>query len=295
MFDAAGQLRKLLNAPGPILRPAVCDPLMARIAQKVGFKCLGIGGFAMGAHTCLTEPLLSLSELVDESRRIQAAVDVPCMVDVGAGFGEAIQVDRTVREFERAGLAGIQIEDQVFPKRAHYHRDYQERTIELDHMVEKITAAREARVNPDFVLMARTDCMKTHGYDEGIRRANAYAKAGADIVMLWPNTHEEAKRAPKDVDCPLVYVVSHGNRVGRPVLNANELADMGYKVISFAVLSVLVVYRELEQVFTRLFEAGDAGVDPQEMIRVRKAIEDIIGLRRLYEIEERTTEKAHRV
>jgi methylisocitrate lyase len=291
MFNAPRAMRELMAKPGPIMRPAVTDPLMARIAQDVGFNCVGIGGFVMGAHTCVTEPLLTMTEFADEARRIQSSIEIPAMVDVGAGFGEAIQVWRMVREMEKTGIAGIQMEDQVFPKRAHYHRDYQEHTIELPHMLEKIAAVMEGRQNKDFVLMARTDAMNTHGYDEAVRRANAYAKAGADLVMVFPNTLEETIRAPKDIDAPLVYVVSHGNRVGRPVPTADELAGMGYKVISYAILSVLVTYRAIYQSFKRLRTTGDAGEDLAEMQALRQSIENLIGLPELYAIEERTTEK----
>ncbi len=290
-FNAPAALRALMNAPGAFIRPAVCDPMMARIAQKAGFKCLGIGGFAMGAHTCVTEPMFGMSELADESRKIQAAVTVPTIVDIGCGFGEAIQVWRTIREMERAGLGGVQMEDQVFPKRAHYHRDYVEHVIDMDHMLEKISVAVEAKTDPNFVLMARTDAMRTDGFAEGVKRANAYARAGADLIMLFPNSLEETIRAPKEIDAPLVYVVSHGNRVGRPVPSPAELADMGYKVISIAILSTLVTYRALTDAFTRLHDTGEVAMSQQEAIDARQAVEDLIGLPELYRIEERTTEK----
>jgi methylisocitrate lyase len=141
-----------------------------------------------------------------------------------------------------------------------------------------------------MVLMV-TDSMKTHGCDEAIRRANAYAEAGADIIMLFPNTLEEAKRAPKDIKAPTVYVVSHGNRVGRPLPSVGELADWGYKIASFATLSTLVSYRTVYDSFKRHHETGDAGEELTEMRRLRQSMEDLTGLPDLYAIEERTTEK----
>jgi methylisocitrate lyase len=212
-------------------------------------------------------------------------------VDVGAGFGEAIQVWNTVREMERIGIAGMQIEDQVYPKRAHYHRDYQERTIELEHMLEKITAAKEARRDPDFVICGRTDTMKTEGFKEAVRRGNAFAEAGADIIYVFPNNLEETKNAPKAINAPVVYGVSHGNRVGRPVLTPAELASYGYRVISYPTLLILEVFGTLKRVLTDLKTNDGKSVDQQEMIKLRKEIEDTIGLEHLYAIEERTTEK----
>jgi 2-methylisocitrate lyase-like PEP mutase family enzyme len=291
MLNAPRAMRDLIARPGIVMRPAVSSPFMARIAEEAGFECVGIGGFALGAQTCITEPQLTMTEVVDASRRIQDVIDIPAMVDVGAGFGEAIQVWRMARELEAARVGGVQMEDQVYPKRAHYHRDYVEHTVELEHMVEKIAAFNEGKPNKDLVLLARTDSMRTHGYDEGVRRANAYAKAGADLVMVFPNTLEEAKRAPKDVDAPIVYVVSHGNRVDRPVPTVGELGEWGYKIASFAILSTLIMYRALHDSFAKVVATGDPGEDLAEMRKLRKSVEDLIGLEKLYEIEERTTEK----
>jgi methylisocitrate lyase len=294
MFNAAGALRKILNSPGYLVRPSICDPFMARMAQQAGFRSAVVGGYALGAHTCIPEPVGDLTQLVQEAGEIQRAVTIPITIDAGAGFGEAIQVWQTVQRAESAQLGGIQIEDQVYPKRAHYHRDYREHTIDQSHMIEKITAAVEARKNPDFIIGARTDTMRTVGYDEGVKRANAYAKAGADTVVIWPNTIEEARRAPKDINCPVVYVVSHGNRVGRPVPRADELADMGYKIISYSSLAILTVYRAVSATFKSLSETGEAGQAPEDMIVARKAVEDLLGLEAMYAIEERTTESADR-
>jgi len=287
----ARRMREIIARPGAVARPACFDPLTARIAEAIGFECIGVSGFAMGAHMATTEPLLTLTELADRGGRIQAAVEIPAIVDVGAGFGEAINVWHTVKEIERAGLAGIQMEDQVFPKRAHYHRDYREHTISAEHMLEKVQAFVEARRDPDFVLLARTDAMRTDGYDEGVRRANLYAEAGADLIMVFPNDAGEMRRAPKDIEAPLVYVVSHGNRVGRPVPPLEELEAMGYKIASYAILGILAAYDGVSRAFRRLKETGDGGIAAADAIRLRQEIEDLIGLPELYAIEERTTEK----
>lgn len=285
------KLRELLATGKTIVRPACYDPLSALTAQKIGFEFVGIGGFAQGAHSTLTEPLLNLSDMTRFAERITAVIDIPIMVDVGAGFGEAIQVWNTVREMERVGVAGMQIEDQVYPKRAHYHRDYQERTIELDHMLEKITAAVEARRDKDFVICGRTDTMKTEGFKEAVRRGNAFAEAGADIIYIFPNNLEETKQAPKEIKAPLVYGVSHGNRVGRPLPTPEELGEWGYRVISYPTLLILEVFGTIKRVLTDLKNNSGKGVDIAEMVKLRKEIEDTIGLEHLYAIEERTTEK----
>lgn len=290
MFNAPAALRKLLKEDSPFIRMAVSDPMMGRIAQQTGFTSASMSGYTLGARTCVPEPLHDLTFVAQEARQIQKSITIPITVDVGAGFGEAIQVWQTTRELENVGVGGIQMEDQVFPKRAHYHRDYVEHTISSDHMREKIAAFMEARQDPNFVLIARTDAMKTDGYDEAVRRGNAYAEAGADIIMVFPNSLEETKRAPQDIKAPCAYVVSHGNRVGRPVPRVDELMDMGYKMISYAVLGSLVTYRSLTKVFGDLYRTGDAGQPLEDMIAARKEIEDMLGLPHLYEMEEKTTE-----
>jgi methylisocitrate lyase len=291
MERATTRLRQLLARPGIIAAPACPDPLSARIAAEVGFECLALGGYALGANLAVSEPLLSMSEVVDAARRLTAAIEIPLVVDAGAGFGDPLHLTRAVREFERAGVAAIHVEDQVFPKRAHYHRDYREHTIPADEMAVKVRFAAQARRDPDFVLIARTDAMRTEGYEEGVRRANLYAEAGADLVMLFPNTAEEAERAPRDCRAPLVYVNSPGNRVGRPVCATAELESLGYKIAYDAIGPTITAYNAMRSMLERLRQSGRTGIDPDLAIRTRKSIEDTIGLEEYYRIEEQTVER----
>ena len=285
------RFRRRLGEPGLIVAPICFDPLTARIAAQLGFECVALGGYALGSHLAASEPLLTMTEVVETARRIAASVDVPLKVDAGTGYGDPLHVTRTVREFERAGVAAIHIEDQVFPKRAHYHRDYIEHTIPAEEMAEKIRYACAARRDPDFVIIARTDSMRTHGYEEGVRRANLYAEAGADAVMLFPNTAEEARRAPRDCKAPLNYVISWGNRVGRPVFTTQELEEMGYKIASDAISVIIATYRAVHEALRNLKETGSTALGTEEAIWARKAIEDTIGLEEHYRIEEETVER----
>src|SRR5919197_3391599 len=256
------RFRRRLRQPGLIVAPICFDPLTARIAAEVGFDCVALGGYALGSHLAVSEPLLTMTEMVDAARRITSVVDVPLIVDAATGFGDPLHVMRTVREFERAGVAAIHIEDQVFPKRAHYHRDSREHTIPAEEMATKIRFACQARRDPDFVIIARTDAMRTHGYEEGVRRANLYAEAGADLAMLFPNNDEEARRAPRDCKVPLNYVNSSGNRVGRPVYNTRELEAMGYKIVSDAIGVIITTYRAVHSMLEQLKKTGSSGLDP---------------------------------
>src|SRR5439155_11964430 len=174
---------------------------------------------------------------------------------------------------------------------APYHPDYREHTIPAEEMAEKIRFACQARQDPDFVIIARTDSMRTDGYDEGVRRARLYAEAGADLVMLFPNTVEEARRAPRDCGVPLNYVNSPGNRVGRPVFATQQLEAMGYKIVTDATSVIITTYQAVSAMLKRLKETGQTGLDADEAIAGRKAIEDTIGLEEYYKIEEQTVER----
>lgn len=281
--------REMLASPGIIHAPIAHDPLTAKIAQRVGFRCLDLGGYALGASSCIPEPLLSLEEVLIATRRITAAVEIPLMVDGGAGFGDATHVIRAIREMERAGAAAIHIEDQVYPKRIHYHKGI-EHVISAEEMCEKIQYAAKARNDPDFVIAARTDAMRTDDYAEGIRRANMYVEAGADMVMIFPNTVEEALKAPSEVKAPLIYVNSEGNRLKRPILSMEELEKAGYKMVNDAISAITVIYGSIHELFSRMKQTGRTGLDQNIAIKARKDIEDTIGLEEYYRIEAETVE-----
>lgn len=283
-------LREMLRNPGIIHAPIAYDPLTARIAEQVGFRCLDLGGYALGAVSCVPEPLLSLEEVLAATRRITAAVSIPLMVDGGAGYGDPVHVIRTIQELEHAGAAAVHIEDQVYPKRAHYHKGV-EHLISADEMCQKIRCAVRGRRDPDFVIAARTDAMRTDGFEEGVRRAKLYVDAGADMVMLFPNTSEEARKAPGAVNAPLIFVNSEGNRLGRPIFPIGDLETMGYKMVNDAISAITVVYKNVRELFTTLKKTGRTGMDQETFVKIRKELEDTIGLEKYYHIEEQTVEK----
>jgi len=283
---------ELLKAPGIIHAPVAYDPLTARIAERAGFQALDLGGYALGASSCIPEPLLTLDEVTTATRRIASAVNIPIMVDGGAGYGDPTFVMRAVREIERAGAAAIHIEDQVYPKRIHYHKGI-EHVIPAEDMCHKIRYAAAARRDPNFVIAARTDAMRTDGFAEGVRRSNLYVEAGADMVMIFPNSREEARLAPREINAPLIYVNSEGNRLGRPILSLQELEDMGYKMVNDAISAINVMFRSVQDLFVRLKKTGSTGLDQEEFRKIRKDIEDTMGLEDHYRIEEETVEGRH--
>ena len=290
-MSTASEFRRLIGEPRLTVVPVVPTPLAAKIAEGLGFEALGLGGYAMGANLALSEPLLSLEDVAGCVRAITRVSRLPLLVDADAGWGEPLHSMHTLRTLEHAGAAGIHIEDQIFPKRAHYHAGI-EHVIPTDEMVAKIRAAASGRTDPDFVLVARTDTMATDSYEEGIRRARAYYEAGADVVMCFPNNADEAQRAPRDLEgIPLVYVNSDGNRMGRGVFPVETLETWGWSLVLDAITTTNVTAQALRDVLVRLRETGRTDLDQTEMQRTRRFVEDTIGLEDHYALERDTVEK----
>jgi 2-methylisocitrate lyase-like PEP mutase family enzyme len=286
------KLRALLRSKTFLHMPAVYDALGARMVQQAGFEAVYTGGYVSGASRAVSEPLLTMTEQITIGADAAAAVDIPMVVDAGAGFGEPLHTVRTVREFIRAGIAGVHIEDQLFPKRAHYHT-YQVHEISPEEFGDKIKyACRERdRVDPDFVIIARTDSCREFGLDVAADRINRGADAGADLGLLFPRSVQETERAPQLCRVPLVYVMSRGNRDGRPIFTRDELRQMGWVAIIDAQVMMLPAFVAQQRMLAELRATGTyTGMTNDEAVRARKAIEDVIGLEEHYEIERQTVE-----
>ncbi len=209
-------LREMLDSDEIITAPGCFDPLSALALQSVGFETVYLGGWAVGAHLGVTEPLTTLTEITDIARRIRHVSDVPLIADAGAGFGHLPMIGRCVRAFEEAGAQAVHIEDQVVPKRISYHKGRLD-LISTGEMLQKLEYALKSRKSSDFLIIARTDAGRNREepFDRAVERVKAYAKTGVDMVMLFPRSEEEMVRAPKEIDFPLCYVASEG--LGRPV------------------------------------------------------------------------------
>ena len=286
-------LRALLRARTFLHLPSVYDPLTARLVEQAGFEATYVGGYVTGASRAITEPLLTMTEQVAVAEAAASSVSIPVLADAGAGFGEPLHTMRTVRAFAAAGIAGIHIEDQLFPKRAHYHK-YQVHAVPTEDFVTKIRYACRARdeVDADFVIIARTDTCRELGLDEAADRVNRAADAGADMGLLFPRTADEAERAPRVCTVPLVYVQSRGNRDGRPLFSRTELEQMGYAACIDAQVVLAAAFAAQKAMLAELRATGDAtGLSPADLVRVRQDIEDIIGLDGYYAIEAETVEQ----
>lgn len=284
------KFRKLIARPKFIPALGIWDPYTARVSEALGIECVHIGGYQLGTHYVTSEPLLTLTELAWTTKYVTSAVKIPVVVDAGAGYGEPLHVMRCVRELEKAGAAALHIEDQIYPKRAHYHKGV-EHVVPRNEMVAKIKAALAARSDPNFFIMARTDAMRTHGFAEGVERANLYLEGGAEMVMIFPNTREEAIQAPKEIKGLLAYTNSEGNKLRRPLFSVQEFQDIGYKLSTYPTALLCPVTQTLKRVIGNLVETGVTGNDPEEMIPWRKEVEDLIGLEEYYRIESETVEK----
>ena len=200
---------------------------------------------------------------------------------------------RSVREFIRAGVAGIHIEDQLYPKRAHYHK-YVAHVTPRNEFVAKIDYAcrQRAESDPDFVIIARSDACRFEGLQEAVDRINQAADVGADMGLVFPRDINELRQAPKLAKVPLVYVMSRGNRDGRPLPTTTELEGMGYKACIDAVTSLLTAFSAMKRAFTEIRETGAfTGLTAQECMDARQHIEDLVGLEQYNLIEEETVEK----
>lgn len=283
-------LRDLLQAGTFLHLPSVWDPITARLVAAAGFEAAYVGGYVSGATRAVTEPLLTMTEQVAIAGEVAASISVPVLA--GAGFGEPLHTMRTVREFASAGIAGIHIEDQLFPKRAHYHK-YQVHTVPTEDFVAKIRYACRARdeVDRDFLIIARSDTCRELGLTEAAARINRAAEAGADMGLLFPRTAEEAEEAPRVCRLPLVYVQSRGNRDGRPLFGREALRQMGYAACIDAQVVLATAFAAQREMLAELRRTGDfTGLSPAELVQIRQEIEDLIGLEGHYEIEAETVE-----
>ncbi len=237
--ETTARLRQLLSGPEMLVAPFVYDGLQAKIAEQAGFEAIYMTGFGTAAARGLPDlGLLTMSEMVQNVRAIAHAVNAPLICDADTGYGNPVNVWRTVREYEEAGAAALHIEDQVWPKRCGFLAGKQ--VIPMDQMVPKVRAACDARRDPNFVIIARTDALAVNGWEDVARRARAYREAGADLVFVdGIRTVEDIKRYAAELgDLPLLY---NGGLLPVP-----DLAKFGFKVTihTGTLMAAFVRFRE---------------------------------------------------
>jgi 2-methylisocitrate lyase-like PEP mutase family enzyme len=249
------QFKQYVYSPEIVMIPGVADALLAKLAQKAGFKAVFLSGYAASAEL-LGAPdvgLLTMTEMVECARRIAGAVDIPVFADGDNGHGNATNVIRTMKEFEKAGVAAIFFEDQISPKRCGHMSGKQ--VIPYGEMVAKIRAAVDARSDSDLLIMARTDALAVAGIDDAIERMHRYLDAGADMSFVEsPGSTEDMRRITGEIGAPNMANMVPGGRT--PILTAKQLEELGFAVVAYPTMLTYTVARAAEQALAHLQATG---------------------------------------
>lgn len=281
------RLRQLLAGPELVVAPGAYDALSARLIAQAGFPVVYMTGFGTAASV-LGQPdvgLLTMSEMVSRAAALAAVVgDLPLIADADTGYGNPISVRRTIREYERAGVAAVHIEDQVWPKKCGHMEGKQ--VIPLDEMVEKIHAAVDARQDPDFVIIARTDANAVYGFEDALRRGQAYREAGADVIFI------EAPRSVAELtviaqtfpNMPLLYNWVEGGKT--PLLSLNEIHTLGFKLVIFPVSTLFAATHALLGLL-EVLKQGQTPTPFAEQMVTFSQFTDQIGLPDIQALERR--------
>ncbi len=285
MDSAAGALRARLAAPGLITAPGVYDMISARIADRLGFPALYMTGFGVVAsHLGLPDAgLATYTDMVGRVSQICTVAQTPLIADADTGYGGLLNVAHTVRGYIKAGAAALQIEDQEFPKKCGHTPG--RRVIACEEMVKKIRVAVEARGDDDILIIARTDARSAHGIDEALRRADAYAQAGADILFVEsPESEQEMEKICARCALPLLANMVEGGRT--PVLSAQRLEQLGYRIAIFPATGFLAAGAALESVFQTLKRDGSS-VNASAPLYNFAEFTKLMGFERVWEFDRR--------
>jgi 2,3-dimethylmalate lyase len=279
-------LREMLSGPEPVLAPGAFDSLSARLIEQAGFEAVYMTGFGTSA-ALLGRPdvgLLSFGEMVDNARRIAAAVETPVIADADDGYGNPINVIRTVQEYEAAGVSAIHIEDQVAPKKCGHMEGKQ--VIEPAEMVEKVHAAVEARQSDDFLIIARTDARAVEGIQGALDRGRRYRDAGADALFI------EAPESTKEIeliaetfsDVPLLFNWLEGGKT--PPWSLEQLKQAGFRLVIFPLATLLATSRAVRDTLAAMRVHGSPIPVMSDLLGFDEFLE-IIGLPEIRAIEQR--------
>ena len=274
------RLRARLTSGPMIVAPGIYDAYGARFVEQAGFEAVYMTGNGVSA-SLLGRPdvgMIDLTLIASHAHRVAACVDIPLICDADTGYGNAVNVRRTVEEFENAGVAAIHLEDQVAPKRCG-HLPGSRPVVSMEEHAGKIEAACAARRDPDFIIIARTDAASGHGLDEALRRAKAYRKAGADVVFVElkgsPNMIGELKRVTAEVDAPCLVNVEEAGKVGE--LSAAELGQLGFRIAIYPGLGRYAAGFAIREALGVLKRDGNTGKARDRMLTF-KEYNEVLGL-----------------
>jgi carboxyvinyl-carboxyphosphonate phosphorylmutase len=277
------RLKNLIQGKKMLVAPGAYDALSAKLIEAVGFNAVYMTGFGTAASMFGVPDigLLTMTEMAENAKRISDAVEIPVIADADTGYGNHLNVMRTMEEYEKAGIAGIQIEDQVSPKRCGHMEG--QRLVPVEEMVAKIRAAVAARKDQDLVLIARTDAISAEGFEKAIRRGNRYKEEGADVIFVEaPTAIEQMEKIPKLIKGPVLINIAPKT----PVLHFKKYEEMGYAIAIYPPLSLTASYVAIKEKLVELKENGilkegaHGGVPFDELL-------DFLGLKKYRTLEER--------
>jgi len=286
------RLAERMRQPGLVVAPGIYDMISAKIADSLGFEALYMTGYGIAAsYLGLPDAgLASLTDMVDRVRVLAGGTETPLIADADTGYGGLLNVRHTVRRYEEAGAAALQLEDQVFPKKCGHTLGRQ--VIPLDEMVEKIEVAVEARQDPNLLIIARTDARTGHGLDEALRRAEAFAAAGADVIFVEsPESEAEMAEVGRRIDRPLLANMVEGGRT--PILSKARLEELGFRLAIFPGLGFLAAGAALQAAYGGLKEAGSS-VDLKVPLTDFSAFNKIVGFEDVWEFDRRHAPQGRR-
>ena len=271
---ATTQFRQLLEQPGIIMAPGAYDCLTAKLIETAGFPAI----YMTGAGTSVARmgypdlALTTMTEMLANAAQIASIVDIPVIADADTGYGGILNVRRTVRQYERSGVAALHLEDQEFPKRCGHLDD--KRVIATEDMVQKIHAAVDARTDDDFTIIVRTDAIAVTGWDDAMRRCEEYVSAGADVLFVEAlRTPEQIEQAGRELSVPLLYnYVETGKS---PLLPASELERYGFKIVIYPASGILSAMHAVQQTLSTLKEQGTTAHLLDKMSTLQECFESV--------------------
>lgn len=285
-MGAATQLRERIEDDEVLLAMGGYDALSASLIEQAGGEVVYMSGssVATSVHGYPDVGLTTMTEMAERARQMVTAVDVPVFCDADTGYGNALNVMRTVEEYERAGVAGLHLEDQSFPKKCGHFDD--KSVIPTDEMVQKIRAATDARTDDDFVVIARTDARAVHGFDDAVERSRAYVDAGADVLFFEaPTDEDELRRVGEEFpDVPLLANMTEGGKT--PLFTAAEFAEFGFDVVLYPATAFKAAARAMQKVYRTIETTGTQQGVMDELV-TWEGRNEITGLDEMIRLERR--------
>jgi len=281
------KLSQLIKGPDLVVAPVALNPIMAQMAAEAGFKAVYLSGGSLGWYKGVTEAGLSLTEMIQVVVDIRTVCKLPVVLDAGGGWGDPVHIHRTIAMSEAAGVAAIEIEDQLLPRRVEHH-------VGIDHLVpialaaDRIKEAVAARTDPDLVIVGRTNAVRVGGLDDALKRAEAMKKAGADMLFVWTRNPEEMRSIAERLPGPLM-TFAPPDGFSTFAYSKAELAKLGYRLAASSGTAFAAMVKAVRQSYECLAQDRmDTFLGPGGAEKEMKAAHRTTGLDQLVEIERRT-------